>query len=129
MPVISNISEGSLADFKKKNDAVVVGYIAVEDEESREQFQSLAEAVHPEFIFGVSRSLELAKSEGVDVPGVAVYRTSDAEMATITLSNNTDQLVAALRKAGRPLIIDLSFNTHNDFLDVSQEQALWTNSH
>ena len=123
-PVISTISESSLPDFKKKSDAVVVGYIAVEDEESREQIQSLAEAMHPEFVFGISRSLELAKSEGIDVPGVAVYRAYDAEMATIPLSNNTDQMIAALRKAGRPLIVDLAFNTHNDFLDVSQKQAL-----
>ena len=124
LPVISTISEESLPAFQNKSDSVVVGYIEVEDEKSQEQFQSLAEAMHPEFVFGISHSLELAKSEGVDVPGIAVYRAHDAEMATVSLSNSTDQMIDALRKAGRPLIIDLAFNTHNNFLDVSQKQRL-----
>jgi hypothetical protein len=97
---MSTVSESSLPDFKKKNDAVVIGYIAAKDEKSQEQFQSLAEALHPEFVFGISHSLELARSEGIDVPGVAVYKASDAETAAIPLSNDTDQMIVALRKAG-----------------------------
>lgn len=119
LPVISTVSESSLSYFKRKNDAFVVGYIAVEDEKSQEQFQSLAEALHPEFVFGISHSLELAKSDGIDSPCVAVYSVHDAEMATIPPSNNADKMIAGLRKACRPLIIDLVFNTHKDFLDVS----------
>ena len=119
LPVLSTVSESSLPAFKKKNDAVVVGYIADEDEGSQKQFQSLAEAMHPEFVFGISHSLELARYEGVDAPGTAVYRFSDAEMATMPLSNDIDQMMTRLRKAGRPLIIDLAFNTHTEFLDVS----------
>lgn len=127
LPVLSTVSESSLPDFKKNYDAVVVGYIADEDEDSQKQFQSLAEAMHPEFVFGISHSLELARSEGVEVPSVAVYRHRDAEMGTVSLSNDTNQMMTALRKAGRPLIIDLAFNNHTEFLDVSQNKdTVWT---
>lgn len=116
---MSTISNDSITEFKRNGDTVAIAYIAIEDEERQEQFQSLADVMHPECVFGVSHDLELAKAEGVEPPIVAVYKSREAEMVTISLSRDTSRTKAALRKASRPLIFDLAFNTHDDILDVS----------
>lgn len=116
------ISATSLPEFKKSSEVVVVGYVAAEDKASKELFELLAKTVHPEYVFGITDDSALARLEGVDVPGVAVYKASDGEKNTLPLENDMDEMVADLRKSARPLIVDLVYELHDNLLDVCRQQ-------
>jgi protein disulfide-isomerase A1 len=122
LPLISPISKDSISNFKRNGDTVAVGYIAIDDGAHQGQFRSLANAMHPVNVFGISHDLELAKSEGVNPPTIAVYGSRRTETSTISISTDTKQMELTLRKASRPLFIDLAFNTHDDILDVSKSK-------
>ena len=122
-PVLSTITATSLTEFKNSSDAVVVGYIAAEDGSSKGQFELLASTMHPEYVFGVSNDLTLAKLEQVNVPGIVVYTENDNERNALPLMGDLDEMVANVRKAARPLIVDLVLEVHKNLLDVSGKQA------
>ena len=122
-PVLSTISATSLPEFKRTNDVVVVGYIAAEDKDSTGQFELLAKTMHPEYLFGITNDSALAKSERIDMPGVAVYKISNGEKNTLALVDDMDKMVINLKKTARPLIVDLAFELHEGLLDVSRQQT------
>lgn len=121
-PVLSTISATSLPEFKRSSDVVAVGYIAAEDNDSKGHFELLAKTMHPEYVFGITDDSALAKLEGIDMPGVAVYKLSDGEKNSLPLMDDMDEMVANLRKTARPLIVDLASEIHEGLLDVSRQQ-------
>ena len=122
-PVLSTITATSLTEFKNSSDAVVVGYIAAEDSSSKGQFELLASTMHPEYVFGISNDLTLAKLEQAYVPGLVVYIENDKERTALPLMDDLDEMVVNVRKAARPLIVDLVLEVHKNLLDVSGKQA------
>lgn len=122
-PVLSTISATSLPEFKRSSEAVVVGYIAAEDKDSKGQYELLAETMHPEYVFGITNDSALAKSECIDMPGVAVYKISDGEKNTLPVVDDMDRMVTNLRKTARPLIVNLASELHEGLLDVSRKQT------
>ena len=99
----------------------MVGYIAAEDEDLQGEFELLAKTMHPEYVFGIAQDAALAELERIEIPAVAVYKSSDGELSTLSLMDDMEKLVANLRKTARPLIIDLVSELHEALLDVSQQ--------
>jgi protein disulfide-isomerase A1 len=118
-PVLSTISATSLPEFRRSSDVVAVGYIAAEDDRSKEKFGLLAQRMHPEYVFGVTDDSALADLERIDIPGIAVYKVADGETNTLPLIDDMDDMIDNLRMTARPLIVDLAHELHEGLLDVS----------
>lgn len=98
----------------------MIGYIDTEDLLARERLESLAKAMHPEYVFAIATDIELASSEGIDVPALAVHQNSIGEKTTLLLLDDMTKTVANVRKAARPLIADLTIELHEGLLDVRE---------
>jgi hypothetical protein len=98
---------------------VIVGYTVFEDFTATAQFESLAKAMHPEFVFGVTDDVALARAENIHAPAIVVYNNAADERCVLPITSDLDQLKAGIRKAALPLIVDLHLEIHDDLLDVS----------
>lgn len=127
-PVVSSITAASLCDYKQSSNVVVVAYISACDTRSQSTFAVLAQTMHPEFVFCIAREPALASAEGINMPGIAVYKTFEDEQTVVPvqLTDDVDQMVAAVRRAAQPLIVNLVVELHNDFLNVSLQRCLRT---
>lgn len=119
-PVITTIGIDTLSTFKSSCDVVVVGYTDLEDHTSTAHFESLATAMHPELVFGVTDNTALAEAEGVNTPVLVVYNNAAHERRALPITSDTDQLKANLRKAALPLMVELYTEIHDNLLDVSK---------
>jgi hypothetical protein len=98
---------------------VIVGYTVSEDSTATAQFESLAKAMHPELVFGVTDDVALARAESIHAPAIVVYNNAADERCVLPIISDLNQLKASIRKAALPLIVDLYPEIHDDLLDVS----------
>jgi hypothetical protein len=117
--VITPLNAATLPLFKNSCNVVIVGYNVFDDSTTTAQFESLAKSMHPEFVFGITDDLALARVEEVYAPALVVYNNAADERCVLPIISDLDLLKAGIRKAALPLIVDLYPEIHDDLLDVS----------
>lgn len=118
--ILTTVTAETIVDFKEHDGISVVGYFAPEDQEQMRMMEYLAQTMHPHYIFGATSDVGLARFEGILVtPSIAIYRKSRKERSVLPFVEDIKQMSCILRKAALPLVIDLAFETHESFLDVS----------
>jgi hypothetical protein len=91
----------TLLDLKMSHDVVVIGYLASDDTQRQEQFQSLANAMHPEYVFGTSTDRELAIFEGISIPFRVMMHKLHSQVPPLKwLFNNTTLKLKSLWHVG-----------------------------
>ena len=80
-PAVKTLNDAEqLNTFKGSSNIVVVAYLEP-DSTDFAAYQKIAEDHRTVHVFGVSHNTELAKAEGVSVPGIAVYKDFDPNTA------------------------------------------------
>lgn len=88
LPLITRIPPKKLDFFRKIDDVVVVAFLPSTSsshpssyvDEQLNRFRGLAEKRRFEFVFGyISDAEDVAKKEGVEVPGIKVFRNRDGD--------------------------------------------------
>ena len=97
---------------------MVVGYLALDDKASYEAFTSVAEAMHGDYVFGVTNDETLADREQSLVPGIVLYKTFDEEKNILRMSHDVEAISAFIRAAGTPLVAEFHPEIHNQYVDV-----------
>jgi hypothetical protein len=98
---------------------VIIGYTDPENSTATTQFEALANAMHPEFVFGITDDTALAQADSVHAPAIVVCNNTADEGCVLPITGDLDELQASIRKASLPVIIDLHHEIHEDLLDVS----------
>ena len=111
---------------QKQKQRRVVGFFASDDHVSREAFTSVAEAMHEDYVLGITADDNLAKREGISVPGIAVYKSFDGEEEKNILkllpcdsSQATRSISTFIKAAGTPLVAEFHPEVHRNYVDVS----------
>ena len=120
--MISPITADSLEDFKNASDVVVVGYFAPDDKASHEAFTSLAYSMRDDHLFGVADDA-VAKAEKINIPSVAVYKDFDEGKNVFELTPDVPAMIALLKDAGRPLVVEFLPELHDDYINVRGETS------
>jgi protein disulfide-isomerase A1 len=121
LPTISIVTADSLQDLKSTSNVVVVGYFAPDDNISHKAFTSVAEAMHEDFVFGVTNDDALAKKEQINVPGIALYKNFDEGKNAFELTHDSQAISAFVKAAGTPLVAEFYPELHFSYIDVSLE--------
>lgn len=121
LPTVSIITAGSLPDFKKASGVTVVGYFDPEDNNSHKEFKAAAELLRDDFLFGVSNDSALARSEAVQVPGIALYKDFDERRNTLEGVHNSSAITSFIKLSSTPLIPELLPELHNSYVAVSKD--------
>ncbi|ORX50846.1 protein disulfide isomerase, partial [Hesseltinella vesiculosa] len=78
LPSVSVLDAESITEFKDSDRMVMVAYVDAEDKETRESFDTLAERLRDDYLFGVVTDKDVAKQQEVEeFPTVVLYRQFD----------------------------------------------------
>jgi protein disulfide-isomerase A1 len=121
LPAISRVTADSLQHLKSTSNVVVVGYFAPDDNISHEAFTSVAEAMHEDYVFGVTNDDALAKKEQINVPGIALYKNFDEGKNAFELTHNSQAISTFIKAAGTPLVVEFHPELHFSYIDVGLE--------
>jgi protein disulfide-isomerase A1 len=100
---------------------VVVGYFAPDDNISHEAFTSVAEAMHEDYVFGVTNDDALAKKEQINVPGIALYKDFDEGKNAFELTHDSQAISTFIKAAGTPSVVEFHPELHFSYIDVGLE--------
>ena len=117
--VISTITSDNIQDFRAANDVVVIGFLAAEDRKSHDLFTILAMDLRDNFLFGVTSDETLAETEQIKTPSIVVYKTFEEEKNVLELSDDSNVMIALVKTASRPLIVEFRPELHDGYFDVS----------
>jgi protein disulfide-isomerase A1 len=121
LPTISRVTADSLQHLKSASNVVVVGYFAPDDNISHEAFTSVAEAMHEDYVFGVTNDDALAKKEQINVPGIALYKDFDEGKNAFELTHDSQAISTFIKAAGTPSVVEFHPELHFSYIDVGLE--------
>ncbi|KAJ2005782.1 protein disulfide-isomerase precursor [Coemansia sp. RSA 2322] len=108
LPPLSVLSPDSFDKFTKSERVVVVGYVADEESPEYAELESLAKELRDEFTFGVVKSKKLAKAQGVEFPGVVVYKEFDDGKDVFDGKITADELRGFIKASSVPVFGEIS---------------------
>lgn len=106
LPAISTITTENLTEFKTKDSIVVVSFLSDSDKEDLDAFSKIAEQNRDSFVFGRVSDAEAAKSAGVDIPSVVLYRSFDEPEVKYTGKVSDEEALSSFIKAQSVPLID-----------------------
>ena len=85
---------------------VVVGYFSLDDKKSHEAFSTLAEGMRDDYLFGVTCDHTLAKTEEVEIPSIAVYKTFDERKSILRSTHDSSAMSPFVKTSAKPLVVE-----------------------
>lgn len=107
LPAISTVAAGNFSDFKGADRVVTVAFLSEDDSANLASFTTVAEKNRDDFLFGLSRDPEVAKTAGVTPPAVVLYRKFDEPEIKFDKSFEPAGLEAFIKAESIPLIDEI----------------------
>jgi len=118
LPAVSDVTAESLAEFKTADKVVVVAFFDKTDKESNATYTSVADADRDNYLFGATNDADLAKAEGVKVPGIVVYKSFDEGKDVYDGKWNKDDIKKFAKTASTPLVGEVSPDTYASYMEA-----------
>lgn len=116
LPAVSILTQETIEDFKKADQIVTVAYFDAEDKTSNSTFTNLAEKMRDTHIFGASNDANLAKSEGVTVPAVVLYKSFDEGKVVYIGKFDQEEIEKFISTASIPLVGSIDPDTYHNYM-------------
>jgi protein disulfide-isomerase A1 len=121
LPTISAITADSLQGLKKTSNVIVVGYFAHDDKFSYEAFTSVAEALHEDYVFGITNDDALAKSERINIPSIALYKSFGSGKNVFGGTHDSQAISAFVKVESTCLVVEFHPELYFSYVDVGLE--------
>ncbi|OAK95255.1 protein disulfide isomerase [Phaeosphaeriaceae sp. SRC1lsM3a] len=116
LPAVSDVTKDTLEEFKTADKVVLVAYFAADDKASNETFTSVANGLRDNFLFGATNDAALAKAEGVEQPGLVLYKSFDDGKDVFTEKFDADNIKEFAKVASTPLIGEVGPETYSGYM-------------
>jgi len=77
LPALSDVTADNFDEFKSKDKVVVIGFFKDDSSDPFIHLKNVANKLRDDFLFGASTDEKLAKKQGVQVPGIVLYKKFD----------------------------------------------------
>ncbi|APA09083.1 hypothetical protein sscle_04g038530 [Sclerotinia sclerotiorum 1980 UF-70] len=116
LPAVSVLTKDTLEDFKTADKVVLVAYFDAEDKASNATFNSVAEKLRDDYLFGASNDAALAKAEGVSFPSIVLYKSFDEGKAIYPDAFEPEVIEKFAKTASIPLIGEVGPETYAGYM-------------
>lgn len=122
MPVVSFVTADGFDAFVRYDKVVVVGFFDPESDFAN-NFYTIADASHQDYVFGHSVDRALAQKHGVPFPGVAVFKQYDEHKDIYAGENAVQDMHAFIHASARPSIEDMTPKNYQQLLGAKSPLA------
>ncbi|KAF2738022.1 disulfide-isomeras-like protein [Polyplosphaeria fusca] len=116
LPAVSDVTTESIEEFKTADKVVLVAYFAADDKTSNETFTAVANGLRDNYLFGATSDAELAKAEGVEQPGLVVYKSFDSGKDIYTEKFEKEAIENFAKVASTPLVGEVGPETYSGYM-------------
>ncbi|KAJ8115590.1 hypothetical protein OPT61_g2800 [Boeremia exigua] len=116
LPAVSEVTKDTLEEFKTADKVVLVAYFAADDKASNETFNSVAGSLRDNYLFGATNDAALAKAEGVEQPGLVLYKSFDDGKDVFTEKFDAEAIKSFASVAATPLIGEVGPETYAGYM-------------
>lgn len=116
LPAVSEVTKDTLEEFKTADKVVLVAYFAADDKASNETFNSVANGLRDNYLFGATNDAALAKAEGVEQPGLVLYKSFDDGKDVFTEKFDAEAIKTFASVAATPLIGEVGPETYAGYM-------------
>ena len=124
LPAVSTVTSETIEEFKTSDQVVIVAYFAADDKASNETFNTVAESLRDDHLFGASSDATLAKAEGVKQPSVVLYKDFDEGKNVFEEKFDITAITDFVNTASTPLVGEVGPETYAGYMAVSPTVAL-----
>lgn len=124
LPAVSTVTPTTLEEFKTADQVVVVAYFDAKDKKSNETVTAIANSMRDSLLFGATNDVDLAKSEGVKQPGIALYKSFDEGKNVYDGKFITENMEKFINTARTPLIGEVGPETYAEYIKVREQHRL-----
>jgi len=118
LPAVSDITKESIEEFKTADKVVLVAYFAADDKASNETFTAVANALRDNYLFGATSDAVLAKAEGVEQPGLVLYKTFDDGKDVFTEKFDKEAIESFAKVSSTPLVGEVGPETYSGYMEA-----------
>ncbi|KAF2427730.1 prolyl 4-hydroxylase, beta polypeptide [Tothia fuscella] len=116
LPAVSVLDKSTLDDFKTADKVVLVAYFAADDKASNETFNSVANTLRDDYLFGATSDEALAKAEGIKQPSIVLYKSFDEGKNTFSEKFEKEAIEKFTKTAATPLIGEVGPETYSGYM-------------
>jgi protein disulfide-isomerase A1 len=119
LPAVSVLDKSTVEDFKTADKVVLVAYFAADDKTSNETYNSVANGLRDDYLFGATSDEALAKDAGVKQPSIVLYKSFDEGQNTFSEKFEKEAIEKFVKTAATPLIGEVGPETYSGYMAVS----------
>ena len=118
MPAVSTVTKDTLEEFKGADKVVLVGFFAADDKTSNDTFTAVAKGLRDNFLFGAIADPAVAKAEGVEQPGLVLYKSFDEGKEVFSKKFTKENIQSFAKVSSVPLVGEVGPETYSDYMAV-----------
>ena len=116
LPAVSEVTKDTIEEFKTADKVVLVAFFAADDKASNETFTSVANGLRDNYLFGATNDAALAKAEGVEVPGLVLYKSFDDGKDIYTEKFDKEAIESFAKVSSTPLVGEVGPETYSGYM-------------
>ncbi|KAF2798253.1 protein disulfide-isomerase [Melanomma pulvis-pyrius CBS 109.77] len=116
LPAVSEVNKDTIAEFKTADKVVLVAYFAADDKVSNETFTAVANGLRDNYLFGATSDAALAKAEGVEQPGLVLYKSFDDGKDVFTEKFDKEAIESFAKVSSTPLVGEVGPETYSGYM-------------
>jgi protein disulfide-isomerase A1 len=116
LPAVSVLDKSTIEDFKTADKVVLVAYFAADDKTANETFNSVANGLRDDFLFGATSDEALAKDAGVKQPSIVLYKSFDEGQNTFSEKFDKETIEKFVKTSATPLIGEVGPETYAGYM-------------
>lgn len=122
LPAVSDITKDTIEEFKTADKVVLVAYFAADDKASNETFTSVANVLRDNYLFGATSDATLAEAEGVQQPGLVLYKSFDEGKDVFSEKFTKENIENFAKVSSVPLVGEVGPETYSGYMAVSSRR-------
>ncbi|CAG8809849.1 10021_t:CDS:1, partial [Racocetra fulgida] len=118
LPVVSDVNVDNLDTFKNSDDVVIIGFWDSESQNEHDIFNTVAESLRNEYVFGQTGQKEAATKAEVTAPAVVLYKKFDEGKNELKSPFTKDQLETFIKVNSVPLLAEIGPDNYGSYVDA-----------
>ena len=119
LPAVSELDEIGMKEIRSLDMPVLIAYTSPDDTGPIETFNSAAEALRDEFLFGTTSDIRFSDLAGVEPPSIVLYSPLDEVKHVFREDFDKEKIIHFAKEHLRPLVGKLTVESFSEFAKVS----------
>ncbi|CAG8782207.1 11567_t:CDS:2, partial [Dentiscutata erythropus] len=118
LPAVSDVTIDNFDTFKDSDEVIIIGFWDSESQSEHDTFNTVAESLRNDFMFGQTGQKEVATKAEVTTPAVVLYKKFDEGKNVLKTPFTKEQLESFIKTNSVPLLGEIGPENYGSYVDA-----------